>query len=199
MQNLYKRYESKDYVLDILYDSDCESPRTSQDNLGTVVIWSRKHQFGDENFNPERNDVSPEDFVTGLGPNIELLPIYMLDHSGIKLRTTSFGDPWDSGQVGLIYCTKDDIVKCYGEDTEETRVKARNAMIAEIEELSLWLNGEAYGWGLYKKCPACGNKETFSLDSCFGYITADPEKTIKEALEGNFDKDEIKSILEALE
>ena len=31
------------------------------------------------------------------------LPLYLMDHSGLAMQTTSFNDPWDSGQVGWIY------------------------------------------------------------------------------------------------
>ena len=34
------------------------------------------------------------------------LPLYLYDHSGITMNTSGFSCPWDSGQVGWIYCTK---------------------------------------------------------------------------------------------
>lgn len=32
-----------------------------------------------------------------------VMPLYLLDHSGLAMQTTSFHDPWDSGQVGWVY------------------------------------------------------------------------------------------------
>jgi len=34
-----------------------------------------------------------------------MLPLYLYDHSGITMSTGKFSCPWDSGQVGWIYCT----------------------------------------------------------------------------------------------
>ena len=31
---------------------------------------------------------------------------FIYDHSGITMNTTGFSCPWDSGQVGWIYCSK---------------------------------------------------------------------------------------------
>jgi hypothetical protein len=32
-----------------------------------------------------------------------ILPVYMLDHSGVSISVRPFGDPWDSGLAGCIY------------------------------------------------------------------------------------------------
>ena len=42
------------------------------------------------------------------------LPLYLMDHSGLAMQTTSFNDPWDSGQVGWIYVSKEDALKEFG-------------------------------------------------------------------------------------
>ena len=34
-----------------------------------------------------------------------MMPLYLMDHSGLAMQTESFHDPWDSGQVGWIYVT----------------------------------------------------------------------------------------------
>ncbi|HOO12216.1 MAG TPA: hypothetical protein PK684_04600 [Bacillota bacterium] len=35
-----------------------------------------------------------------------ILPLYLYDHGGITMRTNPFSCPWDSGQVGWIYASK---------------------------------------------------------------------------------------------
>ena len=42
------------------------------------------------------------------------LPLYLYDHSGITMNTGGFSCSWDSGQMGWIYATKEDIQKEYG-------------------------------------------------------------------------------------
>ena len=38
-----------------------------------------------------------------------VLPVYLLDHSGLAMSTTDFNDRWDSGQVGIIFVSFDKI------------------------------------------------------------------------------------------
>jgi len=54
-------------------------------------------------------------------------PLYLLDHSGLAMQTTSFHDPWDSGQVGWIYVSKEAVQKAFeiSELTEDDLQKAR--------------------------------------------------------------------------
>jgi hypothetical protein len=63
----------------------------------------------------------------------------MLDHSGIRLSTTPFSCPWDSGRVGAIWVTPDD-VRTYG----LTRETAEDQMRAEIEALDRWISGDVW-------------------------------------------------------
>jgi len=43
--------------------------------------------------------------------NAVILPVYMYDHSGITINTDGFSCPWDSGQVGVIFCTRERFLK----------------------------------------------------------------------------------------
>lgn len=45
---------------------------------------------------------------------VEILPLYLYDHSGITMSTTSFNDRWDSGQVGYIYASREDFINNTG-------------------------------------------------------------------------------------
>jgi len=76
--------------------------------FGTMVCFHRRYSLGDETefknsqeFNEwyEKN----KDFI------VCSLPLYLLDHTGITMSTKDFKDPWDSGKVGIIFCTKLDV------------------------------------------------------------------------------------------
>lgn len=58
-----------------------------------------------------------------------VLPLYLYDHSGITMNTTGFSCPWDSGQVGWIYASKEDALKEFGGKsfTASTLPKSRNS------------------------------------------------------------------------
>lgn len=93
-----------------------------------------------------------------------VLPLYLLDHSGLSMRTASFHDPWDSGQVGWIYVSNEDVLKEFGgqEITDDIKQKAEDLLRGEVAVYDSYLRGECYGFELYKN----GELE----DSCWGFI-----------------------------
>ncbi len=105
-----------------------------------------------------------------------ILPLYLFDHSGITMNTTGFSCPWDSGQVGWIYASKDAIQAEYGgkDLTPEIREKAEKLLRGEVEYYDHYLRGDCYGFQLYK-----GEEE---IDSCWGFIS-DPSD-LQDAIEG---------------
>lgn len=93
-----------------------------------------------------------------------VLPLYLLDHSGLAMNTTGFNDPWDSGQVGLIFVSNKSVCEEYGVErvTPSVRQQAENQLRQEVEIYDAYLRGECYGYELYK------NGEL--TDSCWGFI-----------------------------
>lgn len=93
-----------------------------------------------------------------------VLPLYLYDHSGLYMRTTDFGDPWDSGQVGWIYISGEDALKTFGaaEMTDEIRQQTEAMLRDEVALYDSYLCGECYGYELYKN--------GVLSDSCWGFI-----------------------------
>lgn len=79
-----------------------------------------------------------------------ILPLYLYDHSGITMSTGSFSCPWDSGQVGWIYATKEDVQKEYGAFTEENLQKAYHCLKGEVKTYAQFLEGDVYWYRLEK-------------------------------------------------
>ena len=98
-----------------------------------------------------------------LEEHIVILPLYLYDHSGLRMSTGGFSCPWDSGQVGWIYCTKQTVIKEYGDWTVESVTKATKCMEQEVETYSEYLAGEVYGYQVID----CDGEV---LDSCWGYF-----------------------------
>lgn len=119
---------------------------------------------------------------------IEVLPVYMYEHSAVALSVGSFVGraqhaDWDSGQIGWAYITPERI--------EETGITDYEGAIAtEVETLGQWMNGEVYGYVVeelhhYKRAEvdADGNflageftdaeDEWEETDSCWGFIGYD--------------------------
>lgn len=110
---LVKSFENEKARLSIYYDTNPMNPR-EWDNLGTMVCWHRRYDLGDEQaqniglYNSWEEWLENEVLIPNGGEeNVVYLPLYLYDHGGITMNTTGFSCPWDSGQVGWIYATKD--------------------------------------------------------------------------------------------
>lgn len=86
-----------------------------------------------------------------------ILPLYLYDHSGITMSTSQFSCPWDSGQVGFIYCpldkaiawyglpagsTWDTPVVAYGESAATLRDRVTETLISEVGLYDSFLTGD---------------------------------------------------------
>jgi hypothetical protein len=96
-----------------------------------------------------------------------ILPLNLYDHSMLHMSTSSFlgraqHAEWDSGQVGWIYATPEDIEKEYGSLTPESYEKAEVLLKAEVECYDYYLSGQCYGFRLYEN-----GEET---ESCWGFL-----------------------------
>lgn len=159
-----ERYEVTDKTLPgghrvvVEYDQDPESPR-EWDNVGTIVLHERcRYSFGDETASMEELQEINDD------PNNIVLPVYLYDHGGITISTAGFSCPWDSGQVGIIYCTKARAIKEWGKKilTKKAREQAIKCLQGEIKDLDQYLTGTVYG---FRVLDPNGDE----IDSCWGF------------------------------
>jgi len=152
------------HVLQIFHDSWAESPR-SWDNLGTMAIFHKRYNFGDEvTFSAENFDnfEEMEGFINKELDAVVCLPIYMYDHSGITINTTGFACPWDSGQVGFIYVTNKKMIENYGENYDKEHIaKANKVLISEVKTMNQYIQGDVYGFYIVKDGQV--------IDSCSGF------------------------------
>jgi len=93
-----------------------------------------------------------------------ILPLYLYDHSGITMNTTGFHCPWDSGQVGFIYASFENIRREYGVERISARLSEQviNQLRSEVATYDNYLRGNVYGFVVEK------NGE--ELDSCWGFL-----------------------------
>lgn len=148
-------------------DDSPESPR-EWDNLGTMVCWHGRYELGDD-----QPSERPEEFRSELPKDIIELPLYLYDHSGITMNTTGFKCPWDSGQVGFIYVSREDVREKYG---WKRITKAREQQIlgylkADVETYDQYLRGDVYGF-VIEELKQDGTWENF--DNCWGFYGDDP-------------------------
>lgn len=85
----------------------------------------------------------------------------LLDHSGLHIYIggrAHWSDPggWDSGPVGYIYMTKEDIINTYGNDSPESYENANKLMEGEVETYDDYLRGNVYGYNV-EDAPGMGD------------------------------------------
>ncbi len=94
--------------------------------LGTLAIKHKNYSFGEEKIEDpiewleeklekenqeEYNNDRLADLEAEFFKKFIALKVYMLDHSGLRFSTSGFSCPWDSGQIGYIYTTKEKVKK----------------------------------------------------------------------------------------
>jgi len=150
-------------------DQDRVNPFEDFDQLGTLVTWHQRYEFGGVNGADEYG--TPKDFLDEAKRKGYLyLSVFLYDHSGLTVSTTHFSCPWDSGPIGFIYVTLEKLKEEYGDNPLAAK-HAKRCMQGEIEALDQYLTGDVWGVVIEKEteCGECGHKEDEHLDSCWGF------------------------------
>lgn len=158
--------EYKGFTIKIHPDENADSPR-SDDHLGRMICFHRRYTLGDPHAYKASDYSGWDDNEESIRRDLDgkiVIPLYLYDHGGITISTKPFSCPWDSGRVGTLYATEDDIVKWFGakEFTPDLIDKAIEVLEAEVALYDQWLRGDVYGYTLASECHA-------AEDSCWGY------------------------------
>jgi len=192
----------KGFYINIKQDDCIDSPR-NWDNLATFGMRHNRYTLGDKKFMDCKSgheliesilgDVLDDNYKAEkissvwIGTNTFInkavyiikklcpvvLPLYLLDHSGLWLSTGKFScDPggWDTSFVGFAYVKKDTLLKEYGNLTDDTIVKATECVLSEVETYSKYLAGDVYGYFIN---PIVEASPIICNDSCCGFYDID--------------------------
>lgn len=179
----------------IMFDDEPTSPR-EWDNIGTMVCFHDRYDLGDKGHGYSGDDYdSWEEMEKDIYKNEDIaviLPLYLLDHSGVTMQIGSFGDPWDSGQVGFIYATKDAIREAYGVKhvTKKYIAKAEKSLRQEVITYDAHLRGDVYGF-VIEECKDCEWEVRESIWGFFNDFKGFRENFIAEII-GYLDEEELK-------
>jgi len=141
------------HVIEVAQEECPMNPREDSDNLGTFMMAHNRYEFGDQ--------AAPRDLGSWGEVKAQalrdhdvaaILPVYMLDHSGITISTTKFSCPWDSGQIGYIFVTKPQAREWFGYKviTAKRKEALRASLISEIETLDSYVSGQMYAYTVKK-------------------------------------------------
>jgi len=141
-------------LLEIHHDENYWSPR-EWENVGTMAIFHNRYDFGDTvpfSFQDFQNWQEMEKHIQKEFKAVAILPIYMYDHSGQSIRTTPFGDRWDSGQIGFIYAEKDHVKECYDtlKITKQVVKKVMTTLENEVRIMNDYITGNVFRYEFFK-------------------------------------------------
>lgn len=100
------------------------------------------------------------------------LPVYLMDHSGLSVSTGGFSCPWDSGQLGLIYVSKDKVRQEYGikHVTKAWQEKVEGYLRGEVETYDQYLTGDVWGFQIFEVPEGADPEELEEVESCYGFF-----------------------------
>jgi hypothetical protein len=149
MGYLYKEVKNSTNVLKVFFDEYPESPR-AWDNLGTMACFHKRYTLGDKEHGIDSNDFNSwaamKEHIEKELKAVIVLPIYMYDHSGLTINTTGFSCPWDSGQIGFIYVTKEKVKEEYSfkRISKKRLGKIKEYLLSEVEIYDEYLRGNVF-------------------------------------------------------
>lgn len=170
MQEVYSEVY-RGCAIKLVIDEDPPNPRECS-STGTMVCSHRHYTLGDE----QAENVDVELLTEGA----IVLPIYMYDHSGITISTKPFSCPWDSGQVGIIFCGLETALNafqlpagstwqsvCTGPQGEELDLSTavRHAMELEVQAYDDYLNNNVVGF----TATSLGEDRDEEIESVWGF------------------------------
>lgn len=186
--------ENEKYKLEIFDDLNPCSPREF-DNLGTMVCFHRRYNLGDETELKSSDFSSWEELENYLYKEEDALiaiPVFMYDHSGLWINTTGFSCPWDSGQVGYIYISKEKVRREYSCKRISKKLKEmiREMLCSEVDLYNDYLSGNVYGFTLTDK------ENAEEIDSSCGFYGTDYiENGIFDYVSSYFTKAELEALV----
>jgi hypothetical protein len=181
---LVDKINYRGYAIRIEQDSDPMSP-DDWDNLCSRACWHRDYTLSSNDVETRTDNRDkkvdyyfgePEEFQQFCKDNkVLVMNLRLYDHSGITISVSNeypYNDRWDSGQVGWIFVTYENIRKEYGvkKVTKKVLEKARNTMLAEVETFDNYLTGSVYGFRVVKENEEDADFDPMdNLDSCWGF------------------------------
>jgi len=145
----------KGFTIEIHVDEFPCDPRKEYDHAGNLIFFHSRYNLGEQNLFD-----SPQECIDILTrTKAYFLPVYLNDHSGLRISAAPFSCHWDSGQIGFIYISREDAHKKFG---PRPKSKTMKLLQAEIIEYDCYISGQVYG---YIVKDSSGNDQ----DSCWGF------------------------------
>jgi hypothetical protein len=154
-----------------------------------MVCFHNRYNIGD------KHDYKSDDFSgwDKLREQIEsdhkvlaIRPLYMYDHSGITISTSSFSCRFDSGQIGWVFVTLKQLKLICG---EEESFRLNEIIDSEVETYDKYLTGEVFRYEVIEsETCSMGCEHTNVVASCGGFFDEDDCKNEAESEMETYEK-----------
>ena len=167
------------YKIKVEQDIDpCCDPR-EDDNYGKMICFHGSYSLGDKHTYSSGDYDGWDEMEKAIIKEekaIAILPLYLYDHSGITIATTPFGCRWDSGQIGFIVLTRENIRNLQGVKRVSKKMKGdcTKYMEGEVKTYDSYIRGDVYGYCI------TDTETDEEVESCWGYI-GDTDDCLKDA------------------
>ena len=171
----------KKFELEIEQDENPMNPRIEWDNVTTMICFHKRYNVGDKHNYKSSDFDSWDEFKEQIQQDYNVFmikPLYLFDHSGITISTSSFNDRWDSGQVGFIIIEEKNWENMMGKDMDRSDERLERIIDGEVETYDSYLRGDVYKYKIYEV-------ETCSLGH--------EHRNLVESMGGWFDEEDCKS------
>lgn len=180
----------KKYELKIEQDQDPMNPRTEWDNITTMICFHNRYNLGDKhNYKSDNFDgwIELKEQIESDYKVLAIKPLYMYDHSGITIRTYPFDCQWDSGQIGWVFITLEQLKLMYGENES---FKLNEIINGEVKTYDQYITGEVYRYEVYEiETCSLGCEHRNLIESCGGYYGEDECRSEGESMLEHFEKE----------
>lgn len=163
--------------LEMEQDPSDFNPRVECDNATTMLCFHSRYSLGDPQA-AQRMGISHSDFDSWeemeeflyKEKEAELvLPLFLMDHSGLSISSRSFNDSWDSGQVGFIFIDKDSVKENWENGISKEDLK--EYLLRDVEVYDQYLRGDIWYYEVEN------TKTGEILDSCGGFFGEESAKS----------------------
>jgi hypothetical protein len=176
--------------LELVIEQDMypESPRTSWENLSTMVCFhgggynlGDKHDYKSSMFNGWEG-LKKQILKDYKGVKV-IKPLYLYDHGGITISTSPFSCQWDSGQVGWVFTTREGTETIWGSKCQMLNKKGKYVRVTkevlernldnEVKMYDNYLTGDVWKYVIK-------DEEGNTVDSCGGWYGDEGKKECEE-------------------
>lgn len=167
-------FEHAGLSIEIHRDEDPQNPREDNDGvIDHLICFHRRYSVGDKHDFKSSDYNGWDEMEAALIKEfdaVDIVPVYMYDHSGITIQTSPFSCPWDSGMIGFCLISRKAVLDNWSGKrmTKKLKKLARECIEGSVKEFDQFLTGDIYGYQIRKPVPE-GEDEGDVIESCYGF------------------------------